>query len=62
MIDINRLLKKEADALVAFSKEPTEKNAASFESVRREVWPKIARLLGIPTADENAQEAKPQSK
>jgi hypothetical protein len=51
MIDINRLLKKEADALVTFSQKPTAANAESFEAVRREVWPKIAKLLGIPTED-----------
>jgi hypothetical protein len=62
MIDINRLLKKEADALVAFSKDPTAKNAESFEAVRRDVWPKIAKLLGIPTTEETAPETKPQSK
>jgi hypothetical protein len=51
MIDINRLLKKEADSLVAFSQTPTAKNAESFEAVRKEVWPKIAKLLGIPTEE-----------
>lgn len=58
MIDINRLLKKEADALVAFSQKPTAANAESFEGVRREVWPKIAKLLGIPT-EENKETTPP---
>jgi hypothetical protein len=62
MIDINRLLKKEADALVTFSKSPTAPNAEAFESVRREVWPKIAKLLGIPTTDESAPDTKPASR
>jgi len=62
MIDINRLLKKEADALVLFSQKPTAQNAESFEAVRREVWPKIAKLLGIPTTDEAQTEEKPASK
>ncbi len=47
MIEINKLLKKEADALVAFSQKPTAANAESFETVRRDVWPRIAKLLGI---------------
>jgi len=64
MIEINRLLKKEADALVAFSQQPTAPNAESFENVRREVWPKIAKLLGIPTTEDAAAaaEQKPESK
>jgi hypothetical protein len=60
MIDINRLLKKEADALVTFSQKPTATNAESFEGVRRDVWPKIAKLLGIPT--EENKEASPAPK
>jgi hypothetical protein len=62
MIDINRLLKKEADALVAFSQKPTTQNAESFESVRREVWPRIARLLGIATTEDAAAKPQPESK
>ena len=62
MIDINRLLKKEADALVAFSEKPTTQNAQAFEAVRHEVWPKIARLLGIPTTEEAATEEGGTSK
>jgi hypothetical protein len=57
MIDINRLLKKEADSLVAFSEKPNTQNAESFEAVRRQVWPKIAKLLGIPTTEEDASGA-----
>ena len=63
MIDINKLLKNEADKLVAFSEKPTTVNAEAFEAVRREVWPKIAKLLGINTAGEDAAlEQKPESK
>ncbi|HVJ67730.1 MAG TPA: hypothetical protein VM510_07095 [Caulifigura sp.] len=62
MIDINRLLKKESDALVTFSQKPTAQNAEAFEAVRREVWPKIAKLLGIPTGEEAAAEEKSGSK
>lgn len=61
MIDINKLLKKEADALVTFSQKPTPQNAESFEAVRREVWPRIAKLLGIPTTEDAAAE-QPASK
>ncbi len=61
MVAINRLLKKEADALVVFSEKPTAQNAEAFEAVRREVWPKIARLLGIPTT-EDAVESPPEAK
>jgi hypothetical protein len=56
MIEINTLLKREADALVAFSKKPTTQSAESFESVRREVWPKIAKLLGIAAGEDAGQD------
>ena len=63
MIEINKLLKKEADHLVAFSQKSTSQNATAFNDVRLEVWPKIAKLLGIKTdADDPAAEEKPAPK
>jgi hypothetical protein len=56
MIDINTLLKKEADALASYSEKPSPLNAETFENVRIEVWPKIAKLLGIKTEGEEAKD------
>lgn len=56
MIDINVMLKKQAEALSAFSKDDSDENAKTFEDVRTEVWPRISGLLGIksPTAELDA--------
>jgi hypothetical protein len=56
MIDINVMLKKQAEALSAFSQDASDENAKSFEEVRTEVWPRISNLLGIkspPAASES---------
>jgi hypothetical protein len=59
MIDINVMLKKQAEALSAFSKEDSEENAKTFEDVRTEVWPRISNLLGIKAAAESESAATP---
>lgn len=47
MIDINQLLKKQSEALAAYSRDSSQENARAFDDVRVEVWPKISALLGI---------------
>ncbi|MBX3444657.1 MAG: hypothetical protein KF774_19820 [Planctomyces sp.] len=57
MIEINSLLKRQAESLSAFSQAPSAETAQAFEDVRTQVWPKIADLLGI---SEGEAEATPE--
>lgn len=48
MMAIYQLLKEEADAVRIYAKNKTEANGAAFQKKRMEVWPRIARVIGIP--------------
>ncbi len=48
IIAIYRLLKEQAEALRAYARNNTEANGGAFQKKRTEVWPRIAKLLGIP--------------
>ena len=41
------LLKKEADAMTAFTKSKTKEDSAEFQKARKEVWGKIKTFLGL---------------
>lgn len=47
MIGIYKLLQVQATTLSEFSKTKDRDKAQAFEKTRQEVWPKIAKLLGI---------------
>jgi len=47
MIQIYALLQSQSEALIKFSKSRDPEAAKTFESTRKAVWPKIAKLLGI---------------
>jgi hypothetical protein len=47
MIAINEMLQTQAQALSAFSADPTPENAQTFDSIRMRVWPLISNLLEI---------------
>jgi hypothetical protein len=58
MIEINELLHKQSQSLIAYSESQTVETAQSFDEVRKAVWPKISTLLGIKAA-EGAVEGTP---
>lgn len=47
MIGIYKLLQNQAQTLSEFTKSKDREKAQAFEKTRQEVWPKIAKLLGI---------------
>ena len=47
MISIYRQLRVAAEALKTYAAQPTEKNSADYELARRNVWPRIEKLLGL---------------
>ncbi len=40
-------LKQEAEALKAYAGQQSEKNAAAYDDARKQVWPKIEKMLGL---------------
>jgi hypothetical protein len=47
MIAINDLLGKTAQGIIAFIKEPTDENQASYEKNRQKSWKSISKFLGL---------------
>lgn len=47
LISIYRQLRVEAEALKSYAAQRTEKNAAEYDLARRNVWPRIEKLLGL---------------
>ncbi len=47
MISIYRQLRVAAEALKTYAAQPTEKNSADYDLARRNVWPRIEKLLGL---------------
>jgi len=40
-------LKQEAEALKAYAGQRSDKNAAAYDEARKQVWPRIEKLLGL---------------
>lgn len=47
MIEINDMLVKMADGVIAYIKEPTEDNKAAYDKNRQKSWTAISKFLGI---------------
>lgn len=47
MIVINDLLGKTANGIVAYIKEPTDENEASYDKYRQKSWKSISKFLGL---------------
>ena len=47
MIAINDLLGKTANGIIAFIKEPTDENQASYDKNRQKSWKSISKFLGL---------------